>query len=352
LIVFAQNMKPLRIGHLILSSSLNGSERHLVDLANSQAVLGHEVHVIGKLGSPVASRLEAAVRFHGLLWPFSRGLWLHWLLRRLQIEVCHAHLGRACKALMKADVPIKVATTHVGYKPHHHDQLDGLICLNREQSAQLNAAGLKSRLVYNWVPRRAPDVSRVPLRQELGLRPEQWVVGAVARLHPSKGLDLLVRAFLNRAPQNAVLLLVGEGEQRQFLQQLIGNDRRVRLLGQRDDVDRVFGILDLFVMPSWKESMSLAVLEAMHAGVPIVASANVGAVDALEGQPATLVPMGDIDALGEAIHEHVSLHGLASQQPKVRVSYDMARFDRERNVQQVIDLYRELLAAQRTPASA
>ena len=343
-------MQPLRISHLILSSSLNGSERHLVDLANSQAALGHEVHVIGKLGSPVASGLEAAVRFHGLLWPFSRGLWLRWLLRRLKIDVCHAHLGRACKALFKASVPIKVATTHVGYKPHHHDKLDGLVCLNREQFAQLNELGVKSRLVYNWIIQRSQSISPVSVRQELGIPDDQWVVGAVSRLHPTKGLDLLVRAFLDRAPQNAVLLLVGEGEQRQALQQLIGTDRRVRLLGERDDVPRLLSIFNLFVMPSWKESMSLALLEAMQASVPIVAGANVGALDALDGQPATLVPVGDVQALGEALHQHATVHALHPEQPITRVSYDMSRFDRERNVMRILDFYQELLASRSATA--
>ena len=338
-------MQPLRISHLILSSSLNGSERHLVDLANSQAVLGHEVHVIGKLGSPVASGLESAVRFHGLLWPFSRGLWLHWLLRRLQIDVCHAHLGRACKALFKASVPVKVATTHVGYKPHQHDKLDGLVCLNREQFAQLNELGVKSRLVYNWIIQRAQNAPPLTVREELGIQDGQWVVGAISRLHPTKGLDLLVRAFLDRAPQNAVLLLVGEGEQRQALQQLIGADPRVRLLGQRDDVARLLSVFHLFVMPSWKESMSLALLEAMQAGVPIVAGANVGALDALDGQPATLVPVGDVQALGEALDEHATVHALHPEQPITRVSYDMSRFDRERNVRRILDFYQELLAS-------
>jgi glycosyltransferase involved in cell wall biosynthesis len=344
-------MQRLRISHLILSSSLNGSERHLVDLANSQAALGHEVHVIGKLGSPVASGLAAAVRFHGLVWPFSRGLWLHRLLRRLQIEVCHAHLGRACKALLKADVPIKVATTHVGYKPHHHDKLDGVVCLNREQLAQLNELGVRCRLVYNWIIQRAQSVSPVSVRQELGIQDGQWVVGAISRLHPTKGLDLLVRAFLERAPKNAVLLLVGEGEQRQALEQLIVTDRRVRLLGERDDVPRLLSILNLFVMPSWKESMSLALLEAMEAGVPIVAGANVGALDALDGQPATLVPVGDVPALGDALDEHARRQALHPEQPLVRVRYDMSRFDRESNVRRILDFYGELLASRPVNAS-
>jgi glycosyltransferase involved in cell wall biosynthesis len=344
-------MHRLRISHLVLSSGLNGSELHMVDLANAQAALGHEVHVIGKWRSPVASRLNASVRFHVLPWPFARGFWLARLLRRLQIDVCHAHLGRACKALVKPGALIKVATTHVGYKPHHHDKLDGLVCLNREQLAQLNELGITSRLVYNWIAHRTAAAPPISLQQELGIEQGQWVVGAVSRLHPTKGLDLLVRAFLERAPHNAVLLIVGEGEQRQALEQLIGNDQRVRLLGQRDDVHRVLRILNLFVMPSWKESMSLALLEAMHAGVPILAGANVGALDALDGQPATLVPVGDAQALGDALQEHARLHALQPEQPLVRVSYDMSRFDRERNVRQILDFYYELLVSRSASAS-
>ena len=338
-------MSRLRICHVIFSSGLNGSERHVVDLANSQAQMGHEVHVVGKLGSPIRRMLTAGIKFHGGLWPrYIRSLWVRSVLRRIQPDVCHAHLGRACRALLNVRQSVLVATMHVGYKPHHHDHLDGVISLNRQQMLDVLRSPVQSRLVYNWPPALAEDRNPTDLRSELALPADQWLVGAVARLHPSKGLDLLIRAFLDLDPQNALLVLAGEGEQRSELERLIGADPRVRLLGQRSDVDRIMRGLDLFVMPSYKESMSLAVLEAMRAGVPIIASANQGALDALEGQPATLVPVSDAAALGQAMLAFIGSPRPHDAALRPRIVYNMAAFDRVAGVTRITDFYRELLA--------
>lgn len=338
-------MSSLRICHIVFSSGLNGSERHVVDLANSQAQLGHEVHVVGKLGSPIPKMLTPGVRFHGGLWPrYLRSIWVRSVLRRLQPDVCHAHLGRACRALVNARGAVTVATLHVGYKPHHHDHLDGVICLNRQHVLDVERSGVQSRLVYNWPPALAEAGAAADLRSELAVPAHQWLVGAVARLHPSKGLDMLIRAFLELNPQNALLVLAGEGEQRPALERLIGTDPRVRLLGQRNDVDRIMMGLDLFVMPSYKESMSLAVLEAMRAGVPIIATANQGALDALEGQPATLVPVADATALGKALFERIGRPRPADGAGLPRQRYDMAPFDRAAGVARITDFYSQLLA--------
>lgn len=129
------------------------------------------------------------------------------------------------------------------------------------------------------------------------------------RLHDMKGLEYLVSAWpevLKRRPQ-ARLWLVGEGAFRPRLTELIGNlglHGRVLLTGAFDDVEDFLVAADLFVLPSLEEGMSLALLEAMARGLPVVAT-KIPANEVLvaDGQNGRLVPTRDPSALTAAVLE-------------------------------------------------
>lgn len=330
----------------MFSSRIAGGERHCIDLANAQAALGHRVHVIGSHGSAVAGALAPAVRFHGLRLPLLRGWRVAALARRLGADVCHGHLGPACKAVARSEWGLRVGTLHVGYKAHHHARLDALICVNRAQHAGLPAGGPLARVIPNWLPRRLPAApSPRNLRHELGLAPGQLLVGSVGRLHASKGMDLLIRAFRAQAPAHAVLALVGEGPDEAALKALARGDARIRLLGFRSDVETLLGDFDLFVSPSREETFSLAILEAMCAGRPVLATATQGPLEILAGQPARLVPVGDVDALGRALAEELARLGALAPADRV-VRYATQAFDRDQAVDRTLRFYRDAMARQ------
>lgn len=337
---------PLVIVHVVFSSRIAGGEQHCVDLANAQAALGHQVHVVGPARSAVSGALTPAVRYHGLALPLLRGTRLRWLTARLNADICHAHLGPACKAAAVTRGAVRLGTLHVGYKTHHHQALDGLICVNRVQNEALPGFRGLSRVIHNWAPLRAQSQQGGELRRELGLRADQMLVGSVGRLHPSKGMDLLIRAFRKSAPADAVLAILGEGKDLRELTQLADGDPRIRLLGFRPQVEAALSSMDLFVSPSREDAFPLAVLEAMRAGLPIVATATQGPTEMLSGQPATLVPVGDVDALGQALGEQLAqLRPLPSGHPLRRVRYDLSAYDRDRAVDKVLGFYRELMAS-------
>ncbi|CAM3991611.1 glycosyltransferase [Roseateles saccharophilus] len=335
--------KTLTLVHVVFSSRLAGGELHCVDLANAQAALGHRVHVIGVAGSAVEGALAPSVRFHGLKLPLLRGLRVAALARRLGADVCHGHLGPACKAVAHAGSAARIGTLHVGYKAHHHAHLDGLVCVNRAQHDSLpeNREGL-ARLIYNWAPERAAAPAAAGLRAELGLAPGQLLVGSVGRLQQAKGMDLLVAGFKAHAPADAVLAILGEGPDRALLEQLAAGDPRIRLLGFRRDVDRALQAFDLFVSASREEAFPLAILEAMRAGRPVLATATQGPVEMLAGQPARLVPVGDADGLGRALAEEVArLRPLPREQRSVR--YATAAYDRGHAVDRTLAFYRDVM---------
>jgi glycosyltransferase involved in cell wall biosynthesis len=332
----------LRILHAVFSSRLAGSERYCVDLANHQAALGHEVHVVGTPGSALAHTLAPEIHFHPLGRLF-RGWRLRRLASRLEVDVCHGHLSAACKAFGRlAGAPARVATLHVGYKPHQHGGLDGVICVNRAQASRLGQYRGMARTIPNWVPQMPKLAPFAGIRAELGLDENTFVIGSVGRLHESKGPDVLIAAFRAAAPDRAALVLLGDGPQRAELERLAAGDPRIHLLGHRPDVHASLRDCDLFVSPSREESFGLAIIEAMSLGLPVIATAAEGPAEYLQDQPVTLVPTGDISAMAAAIAEA----GVQFQAGRLdRVAYDLRGFDPATRVGHVLDFYRQLIAA-------
>ena len=121
----------------------------------------------------------------------------------------------------------------------------------------------------------AQTSARDALRREWGVPEGVLVVGSVGRLAAVKNYGLLVRAVASSG-LDVHLVFAGEGPERATLTALaesLGIASRVHLLGHCNDVDRVLGAFDVFVLPSFSEGMSNTLLEAMAAGVPPVASA-------------------------------------------------------------------------------
>jgi glycosyltransferase involved in cell wall biosynthesis len=206
-------------------------------------------------------------------------------------------------------------------------------------------------VIYNWAPASAASTGG-DLRAELGLEPGQLLVGSVGRLHPSKGMDLLVTAFRAFAPADAVLAILGEGAEMPALQRLAAGDPRIHLLGFRRDVDAALRGFDLFVSPSREEAFPLAILEAMRAGVPVLATATQGPLEMLAGQPGELVPVGDPTALGRAIAARLEALRAVPRAVRPPVAYDVSAYDRDAAVDRVLALYRDVLAARAGVAAA
>ncbi len=143
----------------------------------------------------------------------------------------------------------------------------------------------------------AAEEGRAALRDVWGVN-DAFVWLALGRLSPEKGQDVLVRAFA--AVHDAELVLVGDGALRSSLEADAGE--RVRFLGWRDDPWACLGAADGFVLPSRSEGLPLALLEAMAARRPIVATDVGGVADALaNGRCGRLVPAEDAAALAEAM---------------------------------------------------
>lgn len=160
----------------------------------------------------------------------------------------------------------------------------------------------RTAVVPNAIPPPEARRTRAEMRDELGLRPDEFTFGTVSRLQPIKQLDILVRAA---AEAEISLCLTGDGPERHSLEGLardLGAQERIRFLGSRADVPDLLGAWDAFALHSRSESFGMAVAEALLAGLPVVAT-NVGAIREItdDGAFARLVPVGDVASLATAL---------------------------------------------------
>jgi glycosyltransferase involved in cell wall biosynthesis len=194
-------------------------------------------------------------------------------------------------------------------------------------------------------------IGRDAWRTSQGFRDETIFV-CVARLEAQKNHRLLLSAFntvAGRCPA-ARLLIAGDGSLRSDLEQLavrLGLSERVRFLGERTDIPEILHASDVFVLASNWEGHSVAVIEAMAAGLPVVATDVGGTVETIEhGSDGLLVPAGDKRRFADALSE-LALSVERRKALGAGASLHARRFSVDRMVTEYLALYNTLLCSQR-----
>jgi glycosyltransferase involved in cell wall biosynthesis len=148
------------------------------------------------------------------------------------------------------------------------------------------------------------------LREDLGLADETCLVGAIGNVRAPKAYDVLLQAahILLGGSRRFHFVIAGDcsgklGEQLLQLRGTLGLDAHVTFLGLRPDVARILNNLDVFVLSSTTEGFSIACIEAMACGVPVIATRSGGPEEILEGCAGVLVPARDPDAIARAVEQ-------------------------------------------------
>ena len=181
-------------------------------------------------------------------------------------------------------------------------------CLPKWPAGRINT--LYNRIDIDAV--QAGQLSGTPAREALGLSVDGFIVGNVGRLHPDKDQATLIRGFalaLPNLPTDSQLVIMGKGRLEEDLKELsneLGIGDQVLFLGQVPDARRYFRAFDVFALSSDHEPFGMVLLEAMAAGVPLLATACGGAKDVVEGV-GILFPLGDAEHLAQGLQHLAQL---------------------------------------------
>lgn len=293
-----------RIVHVMASTGgvMGGVEKHTFELCNALAVK-HEVHLIAD--TSYASACHENVVFHAINFKQSRFnpflyLQLFYLINHLQPQIIHAQAGKSASLLRWFKWLFKhivfVATVH-GTKKNvrPYAAMDGVIAVSSQLAADFSAD--KVRVIYNGSKPAAvltPN-QKQQLKYQLLQGQDVPLLMAVGRLAPVKAFDVLLHAFVG---VDAHLVIVGDGDERQNLEQLcerLGLREKVLFLGLRQDVGQLLQVADLCVISSHREGFPLVMVEALQAGCLVVATEVSGVKEWLS--PALLTPPNDVEGL-------------------------------------------------------
>jgi len=270
--------------------------------------------------------------FHANLWTTVRG----------QYGVIAALLARGVRTVVVEQAPLPTDSPLQRFLKRVSSLRVSAHVAVGERSARAveEAVGLPNgsvRTIYNGVP----DVPVDPLPR----RARGPVIGAVGRLSQEKGYDLAIRALPNLP--GSTLVLVGDGSERERLVALsaeLGVSDRVDFVGWSDEPRRYLPGFDAFVLPSRQEGFPLAVVEAMLAGVPVVA-ADVGSVSeaVVEAETGFLIPRDDPAALTDRLRRLISDPELAQKMGRTGRERAKTNFTAEAMARSFEELYREIL---------
>ncbi len=325
----------IRVVHLVETLEIGGLQTNLAYLLKAFKKEGFlsEVWCIFKRG-PVAERIEReGIPVYDIGGRQNHTLFNIWRtyrkLRETKPSILHCHefpagvIGRLAAIL--AGVPILFS--HF-YSPRErwevrriHRWTESLllprtervfacsIALKKNMSSVFGIPLGKIEVLYNgidleaFLPPGAPPLTKT----ELNLPEDSFVITDISRLVPHKGHRVLLDAVshLKSKGRNLTVLLAGDGSERSALEgevKKLGLDGTVRFLGTPEYVGGILALTDLFVLPSFKESFGIVLVEAALLGKPSVATRTGGVEEAvLHGKTGLLVEPGDAHALAEAI---------------------------------------------------
>ncbi len=365
---------------LVTEASAKGTGRHVLDLAEGLIGHGCEVHL---LYSPVRTDASFLARLEGIRElrhaPLMMRRSIHpsdllaawrargYMRRHGPFHIIHGHSSKGGAVARLAAMGAGAA---VIYTPHALVTLDPdlsswarlfyrgvevglswlttrIIAVSPEEAragVELGLGAPRVRMVPNGV-RREMLAPRDEARRRFGVNDGEVVIGSVGRLVSNKAPEVLVRsvALAARTVPNLRLLFIGDGPNHTALRALatrLGVGENVMLPGELDAREALLAF-DLYATASRKEGMPYAVLEAMAAGLPVVATATAGVEALVEpGVNGAVVAMDDVEALAAALVKLATQPDLMARQGAASLER-VARFTPERMVEQTLGIYRD-----------
>lgn len=368
-----------KILYIAISSQTGGVPKHILNALKRAKEFGYEITVAApKDGDYYRWFQEYSSEMINIsLKPYSVvSLWkLRQYIKHNKIELVHSHgkgAGMYARPLRVLCPGIKVVHTFHGiYLEQYGTALkrvycfierilrhwtDTFICVSeseREEALRWGFAFPNAiKVIANGVDLelyKNEMVNRSIYFNEFELPQNAYVIGCVARLEVMKGHEYLLRAFeiINRKYHQTRLILIGDGPARQEIENLIKElqlENKVVLAGFRHDVPKLLKIMDLFVSASLKEGMPYTLIEALAAGVPVVATDVIGNRDVVgDGKEGFLVCPKDENSLAEGMEKAITQRELCREYVlagQKKVERDLTV---ESSVKHLFEVYKGLL---------
>jgi glycosyltransferase involved in cell wall biosynthesis len=360
---------------LIVRPSKGGAFIHVRQLCAALTERGHDVFLVGPHAER-RSEVQATVVPIAIGRPISPGPDLRAVVafarhvRQVRPDIVHAHGSKAgvVARVGRAAFP----GTPLVFTPHLYafdnyfarpaqrraylaieralapaaTRVIGVCESERRLAAQIGPAN-RTRTVHNGVEPVSLQTVHPVLSE---LRAEGPVISTVAELRESKGVLTLIEAMrrLHDDMPDVRLAIAGDGVERPLVEARVrelGLENVIRLLGATRGPDAVLAGSDAFVNPAYAEAFPYTVIEAMSAGLPVVATDVGGTREALEGGAGILVPPKDPVALALALRELLADPDRMAAMGRLAAEAHAARFTTERMVAGTMAVYAELVPA-------
>ncbi len=360
------------------------------ELAIALADSGHDVHVVSYAVPFRLRGFHPGVRFHEVeiasypllrFPPYTLGLAtkLAEVASEEGLDVIHAHYAvpNAVSAFLAREIigsprPRLVTTLHgtditlvgadrsfdrvIRFALERSDAVTAVSGYLAERTRRDFSPHLPIAVIPNFVDTALPPADTSACAREAWAPAGEAILMHISNFRPVKRISDVVRVFhAVRQEEPARLVLIGEGPERLFAQQLVrelelGDD--VLFLGQQDDVQGLLACADLLLLPSEQESFGLTALEAMVARVPVIATSIGGLPEVVtDGEAGRLLPVGDVSGMARAALKLIRDPG--SRKAMGRAGRERAKrhFRRELVVPRYEALYRRLAAEPRDRSS-
>jgi glycosyltransferase involved in cell wall biosynthesis/predicted O-methyltransferase YrrM len=368
----------LKILHVIHSSELSGPQRHLLDIAKSIDRNRFSVEVASPEGWLLKELEKNNVRTYSIVlkdgFSINSLLSLYKIARKGNYDIIHAHMGRTGLYAKLVGVmtgnPV-IVTEHL--VAHDHSwirnpvkrrlHLMGHKLSNRMTKLIIAVSGVtrdayierqgispeKVITIHNFVDTElfAEEKKTAKIRKELKIDKDNLVVGFLGRLDWRKGLRTMVDAA--GGIKGVKFLIVGDGDAREELIDEIrekGIEEDFILTGSRKDVPAMMKTMDIFVFPSYAEyeSFGIAVIEAMSAGLPVIAS-DIGPLREIinNGENGILIPKKDPVALRSAIEKLIKDRDLMRRLGEESRRTIFERFSLKKAIKEIEGVYERIL---------
>lgn len=374
-------MKKIRVLHLTSSPHrIGGAEKLLLDMARHYDLSRFDVWHCNLFDQAKTKRsVSAALRATGLPYLIiNEDRWYHIpaivgkllaAIRREKFDVLHLHMVHAtiigALAGFLSQAVVVVVSKHYSYRALSNSILrladqfftnrsDTVVAVSRfvhEDIVDKGADLAKTKIIYNGIDVDAFDRMASGPFEQLSPSGEYLLIGCVGNLNEIKGHEYLVGAMpgIIKIFPAARLILIGEGTERARLRELaerLGVQDVIRMPGYAANVPSVMRQFDVYVQPSLQESFGLVLLEAMAAGLPIVASDVDGIPEiVLAGVTGFRVPPRDSAAIAAAVCALLGSSEERAQIGRAGRARVIEEFDIKKTVRSYEQLYEELADA-------